>query len=144
MSKANFNIKDSGKRREFQTGSKRDVIEGKPRPALIPPSILVKLAMHYGNGAIKYGDSNWKLGQNIMTYVDSAKRHNLAWRCGLTDEPHRIAEIWNLIAIEWTLDAIKHGLVPPELDDRPPEEQDNNQWGKELYESIYGSSEDKT
>ncbi len=131
-----FAIKDNGKREEMSTGSKRDTQKGKPRPALIPPQFLVKLAMHYGNGADKYGANNWRLGQPIMRYKESLDRHILAWSCGMTDEPHLIAAVWNIIAIDWTLNQIKHGTLPAELDDRPHDMQPDNSIGKELYQII--------
>ena len=49
-------IKDHGVREEMDTGSVRDTQLGKPRPDLIPPSSILKLAMHYGAGAGKYDD----------------------------------------------------------------------------------------
>lgn len=131
-----FAIKDSGKREEMSTGSRRDTQLGKPRPDLIPPSFLVKLAMHYGNGADKYGDFNWQLGQPVLRYIASLDRHVLAFKNGMTDEPHLIAAIWNLIAIDWTLDQIKNGFLPKELDNRPYEMQEDNIIGKELYKVI--------
>ena len=55
--------KDSGKRQEFATGSRRDTDEGKPRYSLIPPEPLKRLAMLYVRGAEKYDDHNWVKGQ---------------------------------------------------------------------------------
>jgi hypothetical protein len=92
--------------------------------------------MHYGNGADKYGPNNWRLGQPIMRYVESLDRHILAWSCGMTDEPHLIAAVWNIIAIDWTLEQIKYGLLPDELDDRPSDMAENNPIGADLYASI--------
>lgn len=131
-----FIIKDSGNRQDFASGSVRDTQKGKPRPALIPGTSMVKLAMHYGNGADKYGPSNWRKGQPIMRTLESVERHILAFKCGRIDEEHLIAGIWNLIDIDWTLDMIKHGKLPKKLDDRPYEMQPNNPIGEELYKAI--------
>ena len=136
-----FAIKDSGAREEMSTGSKRDTQIGKPRPALIPPVTLVKLAMHFGNGADKYGPFNWAKGQPVSRYNESIMRHILAFRCGRTDEPHLISAIWNLICLDWTLDAIKAGILPEELDDRRPEEKDSNPMGEALYSMIAANVE---
>ncbi len=68
-------VKDSGERREFSTGSVRDVRKGKGRFDLIPPCALLLLAQHYENGAVKYGDRNWEKGQPLSSYVDSMLRH---------------------------------------------------------------------
>lgn len=47
-------VKDSGKRQEFGTGSRRDTRDGKGRYDLIPPYFLKRLAVHLENGAVKY------------------------------------------------------------------------------------------
>lgn len=114
-----FGIKDSGVREEMSTGSRRDTQKGKPRYDLVPSSTLTKLAMQYTVGADKYGDCNWQKGQPITRYMASAERHFQYFKMGLVDEPHLIACIWNLFAIDWTLDAIASGILPKELDDRP-------------------------
>lgn len=122
-----FSIKDHGVREQMSTGSKRDTQKGKPRYDLVPSSTVTKLAMHYGQGAEKYGDRNWQKGQPITRYMGSAERHFQYFKMGLTDEPHLIACIWNLVAIDWTLDAIASGQLPAELDDRPPSMKENYQ-----------------
>lgn len=58
-------VKDSGKRQEFQTGSIRDTREGKGRYDLLPPHAIFRLAKHFENGAKKYGDRNWEKGQPL-------------------------------------------------------------------------------
>lgn len=117
-----FTVKDSGERQEFQTGSKRDSREGKGRFDLIPTLPERELAQHYEAGAVKYGDHNWKKGQPLMRYVDSAKRHINNLVAGETDENHAIAVAWNMFAFRWTLNEIEAGRLPAELDDRPEKE----------------------
>ena len=34
-----------------------------------------QLDQHFENGAVKYGDNNWKLGQPLSGYLDSGLRH---------------------------------------------------------------------
>ena len=136
MTVSNTQLKDSGVREQMSTGSQRDTQVGKPRPELIPPSFLVKLAMHYGNGASKYNSNNWRKGQPISRYLASFERHMLAFRCGRTDEPHLVAAVWNLIAIDWTIDAISTGRLPSELDDRSEDERANNPYGEALYRLV--------
>lgn len=131
-----FAIKDHGVREAMSTGSQRDTQVGKPRPELIPTSPLIKLAMHYGNGAIKYNTWNWSKGQPISRYMASMERHLLAWKCGRTDEPHLIAMIWNAFSIDYTLDAIKCGMLPAELDDRHESQKEDNPIGKMIWETI--------
>jgi hypothetical protein len=109
---------DSGERQEFETGSRRDTRTGKGRYDLIPTYPLKRLAQHYENGAKKYGDRNWELGQPITRYIDSMLRHAMAVSAGATDEDHLSAVVWNAFAIIHHEDAIKRGLLPKELDDR--------------------------
>jgi hypothetical protein len=92
-------VKDSGAREEFDTGSRRDTQEGKPRYSLVPTSPMFRLAMHYTNGAKKYGDHNWTLGQPAGRFLDSLERHVIAFKEGKTDEDHLAAIAWNAFAL---------------------------------------------
>ncbi len=112
-------VKDSGQRQTFDTGSVRDTADGKPRLDLIPPLWLYRLGTHLGNGAEKYGDSNWQRGQPLSRYYASGLRHTLAWYEGLDDEDHFAAAAWNTLAAMWTLEEIRAGRLPLALDDRP-------------------------
>lgn len=112
-------VKDSGERREFATGSVRDVRTGKGRYDLISVLAMRRLAKHTENGAVKYGDRNWEKGQPIMTYIDSGKRHIDNHIEGRRDEDHLSAAFWNLMAAIHTEEMIERGLLPKELDDRP-------------------------
>lgn len=129
-------IKDHGVREQMPTGSQRDTQAGKPRPELIPPTVLVKLALHYSKGAQKYNLWNWAKGQLISRYMASAERHWLAFKCGQVDEDHLIASIWNQIALVYTLDAIKAKMLPAELDDRHDCQREGNPMGNMLYQQI--------
>lgn len=109
-------VLDSGKREEFDTGSVRDTQDGKGRFDLVPEYPLRRLAQHYENGAVKYGDNNWQKGQPLSRYTSSMRRH--AFRSDWTDEDHLAAVAWNAFAIMWTLNEIEEGRLPKELDDR--------------------------
>lgn len=122
MSEKKFIIKDSGQRQEFETGSRRDTNEGKGRFDLIPTLPIRRLAIHYENGAKKYGDNNWQKGQPLMRYVESMERHVNCLKAGEPTEDHAIAAVWNLFAYIWTLNEIEHGRLPKALDNRPPPE----------------------
>jgi hypothetical protein len=82
-------------------------------------SALTRLARHYENGAKKYAKNNWRKGQPISRYYDSACRH--IWKAidGLKDEDHEAAIFWNLLAIVQTKIDIEKGLLPKELNDFP-------------------------
>ncbi len=110
-------IKDSGKRENFKTGSRRDTREGKGRYDLLPPRAMKLLARHFEEGAKKYGDNNWLKGQPLSRYMDSGMRHAFNHLQGMRDEPHLIAAIWNFIALVETQERIKEGLLPKELND---------------------------
>ena len=101
--------------REFETGAVRDSVEGKPPMRLIPWDLIRnRLAYHYGDGAEKYGEENWRKGQPKDATFDSLLRHLVAYRNGETDEDHLSAIIWNAFSMmhvdEYMLD--EH----PELD----------------------------
>jgi hypothetical protein len=114
-------IKDSGKREEFATGSRRDTREGKGRFDLLPFRALTKLAQHFEGGAAKYGDRNWEKGQPLSRYADSAFRHLSKVMLNETDEPHAEAAAWNLMCLIETRERIRAGLLPESLDDLPKE-----------------------
>ena len=110
-------VKDSGKRQEFNTGSVRDTREGKGRYDLISMVALERLARHYENGSRKYGDRNWEKGQPLGRYLDSAMRHLVKYMQGSRDEDHLIAVAWNIFAFVHTEQLIKEGKLSKELDD---------------------------
>lgn len=108
-------LHDSGKREIFSTGSRRDTREGKGRFDLLPAYAISRLAKHYENGAAKYGDRNWELGQPLTRYIDSALRHIFKYMDGYRDEDHLIAAVWNLLGYVQTEERIKRGQLPGEL-----------------------------
>jgi hypothetical protein len=92
---------DSGKRKEFPSGMRRDLDEGKPRYDLIPLMPLRRLAELYARGAEKYGDTNWLLAnsdEELQRFRASFLRHAFQWLEGDTDEDHAIAAVWNIFA----------------------------------------------
>ena len=119
MKKKYKKVKDSGKRQSFDTGSVRDTEEGKPRYDLITPIGLYFEAMHYSNGAAKYGDRNWERGQPLSRYIASLERHLQKLKVGLEDEDHASAIAWNIHAFQHTKVMIEAGVLPKELDDMP-------------------------
>lgn len=112
-------IQDSGDRTQFSTGAVRDMHEGKGRFDLLPMCVLLRLARHYENGCIKYGDRNWEKGIPCHSFADSAMRHIVKYMDGWRDEDHLIAAIWNLCGLAWTEEK------RPELQDIPARLQNN-------------------
>jgi len=115
---ANFNsVKDSGKRQQFKTGAKRDIQQGKGRFDLLPPYAMKRLAKHFENGAVKYGDRNWEKGMPLSRFLDSLLRHAFQILKGDKDEDHKAAVAWNAMCLIDTEERIELGLLPKELND---------------------------
>jgi hypothetical protein len=117
-------IPDSGKRRDFGTGSVRDIRDGKGRFDLLPPYAIFRIARRMEDGATKYGDRNWEKGQTLMGYLDSAMRHlnRYIWDRMLDEEPeedHIGAAAWNLCCFMHTQKMLHKDKLPSELDDIP-------------------------
>ncbi|NIV32844.1 MAG: hypothetical protein GWN58_26380, partial [Anaerolineae bacterium] len=72
-------VEDSGDQTRFDTGAWRDMRAGKGRYDLISPFALWRLAVHFENGAAKYGMRNWEKGIPLHCYLDSAMRHITRW-----------------------------------------------------------------
>ena len=106
-------VKDNGERREFESGAVRDIQVGKGRFDLLPPKAIKRLAQHFENGAVKYGDRNWEKGININCYIDSGLRHIFAYLDGNNDEDHLAASVWNLMC------AIQTEIEKPEMQNIP-------------------------
>ena len=122
-----YTMKDSGKRKTFQSGAIREKASGKGRYDLISPIMLQRLAIVMELGSKKYQDRNWELGMPLHRYIDSALRHINQYLEGMRDEDHLAQAIFNLMACMHTQDVIERGKLPKELADLPNyllEEQD--------------------
>lgn len=126
-------VKDSGTRQQWITGSQRDSQEGKGLHELIPKYPVDRLAKHYENGAKKYGLSNWKKGQNLRQYIRSGLHHQLALAEGMQDEDHAAAIAWNAFAFMWTANEIEEGRLPAVLDDL----HDSGGWTSKYDASLF-------
>ena len=110
-------IKDSGSRRAFATGAVRDVAGGKGRFDLLPPDALREVAIHFEQGSLKYGPSNWMKGIPLSVFLDSGLRHTFKILGGEHDERHDRAAAWNLLCFLDTAERIKRGVLSTEFDD---------------------------
>ena len=115
-------LKDSGERRQFESGAVRDRAVGKGRYDLLSTQMLMRLARHYEAGAIKYSNRNWEKGMPISIYVDAAMRHLVKYIAGWNDEDHLAAAIWNLASIMFMEDKW------PELQDLPERQLTTPRW----------------
>lgn len=76
------------------------------RFSLIPQDWLWALAEHYGKGALKYDDNNWKRGYSWSLTLDAHSRHLAQWLGGEDDDretgsSHLVAAAWHLVALWW-------------------------------------------
>ena len=88
-----------------------DMIHTPDKRIITPCEALLQVAIHFEEGAKKYGERNWEKGIPLHCYIDSGVRHYLKWRSLYTDEDHGRAFIWNMLCGVWTL------RNHPELDD---------------------------
>ena len=132
-------VQSTEKQEEFTTGSVRGDQSGKPRLDLIPTLWLKRMGNHLANGARVYGDNNWQKGQPLSRYYGSALRHTMAWYDGDESEDHYAAAAWNNLAAMWTLEQIRAGKLPAELDDRP--NTTDHRAKEEALQSLLKSSE---
>ena len=112
-------IKDSGTRREFDTGAVRDMAEGKGDMASIPWESILRLSRHYENGSKKYNRWNYRKGIPVSSFIDSACRHLAKYQCGEDDEDHLSAAAFNILG------AMLMENTMPEMQDLPLREGKN-------------------
>lgn len=90
-------LKDSGERREFQTGAQRDMAFGKGDMVSLPNAAILRLSKHYEVGATKYGRWNYTKGIPVSSFMDSALRHIFKYLDGWDDEDHLAAAAFNIL-----------------------------------------------
>ena len=112
-------IKDSGARREFESGAVRDIAEGKGDMVSIPAEALLRLSKHYEAGAKKYERFNFRKGMPVSCFIDSALRHIMKYECGRDDEDHLSAAAFNILG------AMLMENTLPEMQDLPMREGKN-------------------
>lgn len=129
-------VLDSGERQQFSTGSQRDISAGKGTPSLLQLMAILEVSKVCEAGAVKYERENWRKGQPLSRYFDSAFRHLVKYALNWTDEPHLDQAIWNLLCIRETKAMIDMGLLPKELDDMPNDYFKNNDMAKLMKEFL--------
>lgn len=65
-------------------------------------TMMLEVSKHFEEGAVKYGEDNWRKGIPAKRYIDSAVRHYLKFLRGDKDERHDRAFCWNLLCCAWT------------------------------------------
>lgn len=109
--------------RFFPTGSRRDTDEGKPPMSKLPYTALGEVAFVHKHGDGRYGISNWRKGQFISTYLDSAGRHLMAFSRGedrdLKSGCYHLAQAgWNILcALHQVIYAKRYCHLDDRVDD---------------------------
>ena len=95
-----FVVKDSGQRKQFESGMQRDIDSNKIQYDLVfDGPLFERYAVHLTKGAQKYQPRNWMLAQGLeemARFRASAIRHFFQWLRGDTDEDHFAATVFNM------------------------------------------------
>lgn len=89
----------NGNLKRFKSGSVRTKDADDHRFDLVSPFGLFRLAKIYAEGAKKYGDRNWELGQPTGDVLNHAERHLQLWKQGDRSEDHLAKVAWGMFAI---------------------------------------------
>lgn len=116
---------ETGEKREFSTGAKKQDAGGKGTPVLFPPDAMLEIAKHFEGGMKIYGARNWEKGINLSEILNSLLRHIFQEMLGWTDERHDRAIAWNAVVYLATKLRIQNGTLPAELNDMPKYEQES-------------------
>lgn len=115
----NFVVKDSGERRQFESGMVRDVDTNKVKFHLIASGPMFKRwAEHLTKGAVKYSENNWMLAEGqaeFDRFRASAFRHFMQWYYGDRDEDHAAAVFFNINGAEYVGAKLESHATPREL-----------------------------
>jgi hypothetical protein len=112
-----FEVKDSGKRKEFAGGMVRDTSEGKTDFWRVPIGPMFKRwAELVTRAAVKYPDiapgvPNWTLAEGeeeLHRFKASAFRHFMQWLEGQTDEDHAAAVLFNINGAEYLKEKLRN------------------------------------
>lgn len=107
---SDFQTKDSGERKVFDSGMQRDTTTGKIKWSLIYDGpILKRYAALLTRGAEKYDPRNWMKAtgqEELDRFKDSAARHFAQWMNGELDEDHAAAVVFNINGAEYVNDRI--------------------------------------
>ena len=111
-----FEVKDSGKRQEFESGMMRDTQDNKiDYDKIFDGPMADRWAEHLTKGAVKYPDvspgvANWTLAngeKELIRFRNSAVRHFRQWLRGDLDEDHAAATFFNINGYEYVKDKMR-------------------------------------
>lgn len=124
-----MDIKDSGTRKQYESGMVRDADNKTEYDRLLDGPMLKRWAEHLTKGAVKYPDlengrSNWTLANSeveLRRFKQSAFRHFLSWIQGEVDEDHAAGIMFNVNGAEYVRQRLSEQL-DAELDKQSDEE----------------------
>lgn len=100
-----YETKDSGERKEFDSGMVRDTTTGKTLWHLVASGpMLQRFAELLTRGAEKYTPDNWLRAEGdeeADRFKESAFRHFMQWYYGADDEDHAAAVWFNINGFEY-------------------------------------------
>lgn len=111
-----FIVKDSGKRKQFDSGMVRDTEENKiDYLSILDGPMFDRWAAMLTRAKIKYPDiapgiANWTLAngeEELVRFRKSAFRHFRQWMRGDRDEDHAAALFFNINGYEYVKDKLK-------------------------------------
>lgn len=100
---------------QFSTGAMRDKAEDKPRPELVSPFAIERLAYWLRDGARKYSDRNWEAGMPTERTVASLLRHIMKYMQGDRQEDNLAAIMCNAMFLLDVDEKVKRGILPESL-----------------------------
>ena len=102
-------------REQFATGAMRDKAEDKPRPELVSPFAIERLAYWLRDGARKYNDRNWEAGMPTERTMASLLRHIMKYMQGDRTEDNLAAIMCNAMFLLDVDEKVKRGILPESL-----------------------------
>lgn len=106
-----FTVKDSGERKQWPSGMRRDTDDTKVRWDLVfDGPMLRRYAEHLTKGAVKYEPRNWMKASSQEErdrFRASAARHFAQWMAGDKDEDHAAAVMFNLTGYEYVEERLR-------------------------------------
>ncbi len=105
----------TGDKEQFATGAMRDKADEKPRPELVSPFAIERLAYWLRDGAHKYGDRNWEVGMPTERTVASLLRHIMKYMQGDHEEDNLAAIMCNAMFLLDVDEKVKRGILPESL-----------------------------
>ena len=105
----------TGDKEQFATGAMRDKADEKPRPELVSPFAIERLAYWLRDGAHKYGDRNWEAGMPTERTMASLLRHIMKYMQGDRAEDNLAAIMCNAMFLLDVDEKVKRGILPESL-----------------------------